>query len=67
MDNLFLILAGIIGFFIGVLVMIIIYFIIKPKRFECDIPEGLEYNKPYTLKEFKEQLEDDYENQPFGD
>ena len=33
----------------------------KPKveRFECDIPEGLEYNKPYTKEEISEALEDD--------
>ena len=30
----------------------------KPKieKFECDIPEGLEYNKPYTIKEIKKKL-----------
>jgi hypothetical protein len=33
----------------------------KPKieRFECDIPEGLEYNKPYTIEEIKESLPKD--------
>lgn len=31
----------------------------KPERFECDIPEGLEYNKPYTVEEVSEALEDD--------
>jgi len=28
----------------------------EPEKFECDIPEGLEYNKPYTIEEIKEAL-----------
>ncbi len=28
----------------------------EPERFECDIPEGLEFNKPYTVEEVKEAL-----------
>ena len=37
---------------------------IKPKeekieRFECDIPDGLEYNKPYSIEEIKEALDND--------
>ena len=28
----------------------------EPEKFECDIPEGLEYEKPYTIDEIKEAL-----------
>ena len=31
----------------------------KPERFECDIPPGLEYNKPYKIEEIREAMEDD--------
>ena len=28
----------------------------EPEKFECDIPDGLEYNKPYTVEEIKAVL-----------
>ena len=31
----------------------------KIERFECDIPDGLEYNKPYTVEEIQEALDNE--------
>ncbi len=31
----------------------------KVERFECDIPPGLEYNKPYTVEEIREALDNE--------
>ena len=27
----------------------------EPEKFECDIPDGLEYNTPYTVEEIQEK------------